>query len=121
MKARTLGPEEWGLIEKDGMPPLFPFVDPANVDVVAVEDEGEIVACMTVLRVTHFEGLWIAPSRRGNAGVLRSLLRRGNAIAKERGEQWVMGGAADDAMRGYLGRLGGVAIPMDLFALGVGR
>ncbi len=100
---------------------IFPYVRADNIDVLAVEDEGEIVATMTVLRATHFEGLWVSPTHRGNGGLMRSLLRQGTAIARAHGEQWVFGGAEHDQMRGFMDRLGAVKVPMDLYAMWVGE
>jgi hypothetical protein len=119
VNARILPPEEWSRLDRKPVM-LFPYVQPENIDVVVVEDEGEISACMTVLRATHFEGLWITPERRKNAGVMRALLRQATALARLRGDQWVFGGAEKDEMRGYLERGGGVKVPMDLCALWVG-
>lgn len=120
MKTRVLKPEEWGKFEGDQLPPMFPYVSPENVDIVAVEDdEGSLIACMTVLRVTHFEGAWVNPAHKG-AGATRAMLRLASAIAQSRGEQWVFGGANEDTMRGILQRMGGRHVPMELFALWVG-
>lgn len=103
------------------MPPAFPYVSPENVSVVVVEDDGgKVIACMTVLRATHFEGAWIDPAHR-NAGVTRALLRLASAIAMARGEQWVFGGAAGDQMRDILQRLDCRHLPMDLYAVWVGE
>ena len=110
-----LPPEEYARLERTGIP-LFPGVSPEDVSVVVVEDKGKVVACMTVLRATHFEGAWIDPEHR-NAGVTRSLLRMASEIA---GSEWVFAGAADDHMRDVLGRLGAVMLPMDAYVLSLG-
>lgn len=101
-------------------PPLLPYVAPENIAVVVVEDGDEIVACVSALKVTHFEGLWVSPWHRGNAGVARALLRQAVAIPRVRGEQWVFGGIEDETMRGFMQRLGSVPIPLELHALWVG-
>jgi hypothetical protein len=88
---------------------------------VVVENEDKLVASMAILRVSHFEGAWIAPEWRGNAGVVRSLLRHAADIPRERGESFVFGGAASDQMRNILSRLGGSPMPLDFYALWVGR
>ena len=119
MKARILTPDKW---PSTTMQPLLPYIHPDNAAMVVVEDEaGKVGASLAVLRATHFEGLWIDPECRGNAGVARALIRLATALARARGEQWVFGGAADDRMRNILERLGGVPMPLDLFALWVGR
>lgn len=121
MKARILPPEEWARLGRTELPPLLPYVDPDNCAVVVVEDGERIVASMAALRATHFEGLWVEPEHRGNAGVMRSLLRLSTALARMRGERFVFSGAADDRMRSFAERLGGVRMPLDFYALWVGR
>lgn len=117
MRARILRPEEWSRLDNA---PLLPYVRPENAAVVVVEDDGQIVAALTVLQVTHFEGLWVSPERRGNPGVMRSLLRLASALVSARSEKWVFGGAADDRTRGFMERLGGKQVPMELYALWMG-
>jgi len=120
MNARILPPEEWARLDAAHLPPTIPFVPSRDVAVVVVEDDaGEIVACMSVLKVTHFEGVWVDPKWRGNAGVMGPLLRLAYAIPQVRGEQWAFGGAADDCpqMQGFMGRLKGVAMPLKFYAL----
>jgi hypothetical protein len=123
MRARILQPEEWQRIGHEGMGDLLPFIEPQNIAIVAVEDEeGKIVACVSVLRVTHFEGLWIKPEYRGNAGVFRSLVRQAYAVPISRGEHFAFGGAKDtDAtMRRLCSRLGGKEMPLRFSALPLG-
>lgn len=118
MIARILPPEEW---PRTNILPLAPYIHPDNAAMVVVEDSaGEVVASLAVLRATHFEGLWIDPECRGNAGVARALIRLATALARSRGEQWVFGAVTDDRMRSMLGRLGGVRMPADFYALGIG-
>ena len=87
---------------------------------VVVEEEGRVVASLAALRATHFEGLWIDPKCRGNAGVARALLRHATALAQVRHESWVFGGCADERMRTFIERIGGVQVPMELYALWIG-
>lgn len=118
MKVRVLDPEEWARLQAEQHAPSMPFVDPGGMEVIVVENEvGDVVACLSVLTVTHLEGLWIAPEHRGRGGVLRALLRAGGELAS--GEAWVMGAHADgdEAMRGYLERLGGIPMPVRFCAM----
>lgn len=121
MRARILGPEEWGRLEQETEnTPILPYVLPRNMAVCVVEDEGKIAGTLSVVQATHFEGLWIKPQYRGNAGVMRALLRQASAIPRCRGESWVFGGAAEGKMQGFNERLGGVRLPLDFYALWVG-
>ena len=115
MNARVLPPEEWHRLEPSGMP-LIPGLRPADVVVVVVEDGDRVVACMTVLRATHFEGLWIDPMAR-NLGTARTLLREAVTAAKRWTDDWVFAASADDNMRDILERIGAVRLPMDPYVL----
>lgn len=117
--ARILPPEEWSKLERTQIPNLGRFVRPEDIAVVVVEDEGKVIACLSVLKATHFEGLWIDPERR-NAGVVRSLLRQATAMARVWSNGWAFGGAADECMGKFLGRLNGVKLPMDLYMMPLG-
>ena len=124
MRAKILRPEEWDRINSPDLPALLPYVKPGHIAVVAVEDDtGEIVACVSVLQATHFEGLWIREDKRGNAGVFRALIRQAYALPRTRGEQWVIGGAADGDVRmeKMCHRLGGRPLPLTFYVMPVGE
>lgn len=118
---RTLDYSEWGKLRDGALTTLLQYVDPMDVAVVAVEQGKKIVASVSVVRVVHLEGIWIDPEHR-NAGVTRSLMNKAVECAQGwTGAGWVIGGAADDRMRDILTRLGGVKIPMESYALSLGR
>lgn len=118
MRARILRSDEWQNAEAF-MAPLMPYIRPESADIVVVEQDGRIVGQLGLLRITHLEGLWISPEHRGNAGVMRALIRQAGALLQLRGEDWVIGSAASDQMRGFGERLG-KQIPMELYAMWVG-
>jgi len=123
MRARVLEPQEWQRINSPGMPALLAYTEPQNVDVVVVENSSdEIVASVCAMQVTHFEGLWIKPEERGNAGVFRALIREAYSLPKSREERWVFGGAEDgnDQMDALCERLGGKALPVKFYVMPVG-
>ncbi len=123
MRARILRPDEWSRLEGNDLSVLLPFVEPENAAMVVVENgSDEIAACVSVLQVTHFEGLWIKPEHRGNAGVFRPLIRLAYTIPHLRGERWVFGAAAskDKRMDGLCRRLGGQLLPVEFYAMPVG-
>lgn len=118
MKPRFLDPSEWHRLERPQIPPLFPYVNPGDMAVIAIEDDaGEIVACVSALKVTHFESLWVHPDYRGNAGVGRALLRYTIAIAKAWGANWAFGDIESEQMKGFVERLGGVPVPVQFYAV----
>jgi ribosomal protein S18 acetylase RimI-like enzyme len=124
MNTRVLPVEEWGRIEGSGLSALLPYCEPQNISVMVVEDEaGKILACVSALRVTHFEGLWIDPEHRGDPGVFRALIRKAYAVPRERNEAWVIGGAesGNEQMNALCRRLGGHPLPVEFFAMPVGE
>jgi hypothetical protein len=123
MKARILKPEEWGRINSPELPELLPYVEPENIAVVVVEDDkGEIVASVAALQVTHFEGLWINPEYRGNASVVRNLIRELYGVPLSRHEHWAFATAAQDneKMDSVCRRLGGQPMAVKFFAMPLG-
>jgi hypothetical protein len=127
VNARILPVEEWGRLDGTDLSPLLPYVEPQNIAVMVVEDDaGEIAAHWCALQVTHFEGIWVAPKYRGNAGVIRPLLQLAYTLPRSRGEHWAFTGAEDTEERGLdrrvdviIRRLGGVPLPMKLYVLPV--
>ncbi len=118
MKVRYLPANEWVKIQKPQIPPLFPYVNPSDVAVIVVEnDDGEVIACVSALKITHFESLWIHPDHRGNAGVGRALLRKAFGIASAWGSKWVFGDIESEQMKGFVERLGGIEIPAKFYAV----
>ena len=108
MIGRLLPREEWSRL------PSQELLEPDS-QVYVVEHDGEIVACGKALRVTHLEGLWIAPEYRGNAGLGRRLIRGAKLLAAR--WPWVWAGADTECMRNILKRLGGVRLKLDSYVL----
>jgi ribosomal protein S18 acetylase RimI-like enzyme len=120
MSARVLPPEEWHRLDDPHLPrPFVGYVNPADANVVVVEDGDRIVAMMTVFKATHIEGTWIDPETRG-LGVARSLLRTARELARKDGSRWAYTGASDDRMRGLLSRLKATQIKMDTYVMPLG-
>lgn len=123
MKARILSHEEWGRINSPSLPELLPYVEPENIAVVVVEDDtGEIVASVAALHVTHFEGLWIRPEYRGNASVVRSLIRELYAVPRSRNEHWAFAtaGLENEKMDLVCRRLGGHPMAVKFYMMPLG-
>lgn len=121
MRTRVLPKEEWArLNEASGLPALLPYMSPEQVEIIVVEDGERIVASWSVLRVTHFEGLWIDPDYR-NAGVVRRLMRKTMETARQWCGQFALTGANTAEVANMVRRIGGVRMPMDCFMVPVGR
>ena len=117
MITRVLDRSEWDrLSDESGLKALLPYVSPDMVDVIAVEDEGRLVACWAVIKMTHLEGCWIDPEYRGNAGVALRLLKKAREVAGPM--KWAFTGAEQGEVHvhGLIERLGGVSIPIDTYA-----
>lgn len=126
MIARVLPKAQWPADHEP--PPLLKFIPEDEIAMVVVQDgKGKIVARWYVFQATHFEGLWIDPEFRGNAGVIRPLLRQAYALPLMRGERWAFSGAAigsdgtfDDKVDYLLQRLGGQLQPVRTYVVPVG-
>lgn len=120
MIARILPRDEWGRLTGSNVP-MFGSVRPEDVDIVVVEDGDKIIACLTVLRITHFEGVWIDPESKG-LGVTRALLRLAIELARVRGDDWVMGAAenGDERMAKVLDKMGAVRVGLTPYVIALG-
>lgn len=121
MTARVLPFEEWGRLGESELSVLLPLLRPQDVEVVVVEDAGRIVATWAVLRVTHLEGLWIAPEYRGNVGVVRRLMRATITAARRWAAGWVLTGANNGHVRDLLARTGATKLDMDAWVMPIGE
>lgn len=114
MKERLLNRTEWDKLKDTGFPEIVD-VCPGNSEIAVVEDGDRIVAVLGVVVMTHFEGLWIDPEYRGNAGVARRLMRLGVDTAKEFGNEWIWASAGGDFMGDIFARLGGTKMPTETY------
>jgi|RhiMetdeSRZDD1v2_1073273.scaffolds.fasta_scaffold00788_61 hypothetical protein len=109
MIARTLAEHEWARLEETDHPSVLSFVDPKDMRVVVVEDEGKIRGSMAILRVTHLENVWVA--RDAGAGVKRLLIESALTAAREWSRDWAMASVGDDQVADLVTRIGGRKIP----------
>lgn len=117
--ARILPCEEWDRLGDAA--DLYRTMNPDDVAVIVAENGGAIVARLAVLRVPHFESLWLAPEAVGNAGIARALIRAGFAKAAEWAPLWLYANADSEKTCATIERLGGVWMPMHTFALRIDR
>lgn len=103
--ARVLPREEWHRLDDVR---LFETMRPEDVSIVVVEDDGEIVASMGVLRTPMLEGLRMPTDRPTHAGVGRMLLRKALDVAAEWSPHWTIAHASidEDGVRQVLERIG---------------
>lgn len=120
MKARILPREEWHRLEVSGMAPMQDEMRLEDVQMIVVEDGERIVATMGTYRVTHFEGLWIDPEYRGNAGLGRRIIKAGISAARKWSDKWVWGSSGTPHMDEVLSRLGGAHVPVKTYIIPIG-
>ena len=117
--ARILPPEEWDRLGDAA--DLYRTMNPEDAAVIVVENGGAIVARLAVLRVPHFESLWLAPEAIGNAGIARAMVRAATKKAAEWAPHWIMANADNDATCKLLERIGGHWLPVHTFLLPLQR
>lgn len=112
MITRILPPEEWSKLDGTGLQ----IATATPSEVVVVEDEKGLAACVTVARVTLMECLWIRPDARGNAGVARALKRATFSRARAFGPLAFCGADRED-VADYWRRMNGIELPARWFAM----
>ena len=111
MKVRTISPSEYGKLPVSTSA-LLEHILPQDVTVIVVEEDGKVVACSTIQRLTHINGVWIVPEKRGGAGVARALLDATMAEAESR-SGWVLAATENHVIRRVLKWLGAVELPQN--------
>lgn len=91
---------------------------PENARVAVIEDGGEIVGVWGVFRIVHLEGVWIDERYRHQPRAVLALKRATMAAAAE-WSTWAWTGAATDAVRKLIRKLGGIPVLMEPYLLPV--
>lgn len=105
--ARLLPSAEWSRLPV----PELAAMDPAHGQVIAVEQDGRVVACWGILMALHVEGLHIEPSHRHHAGVARALLTKMVETLKTWGAGEVLTQALTQDVETLLEKAGGRVVP----------
>lgn len=121
MITRILPKTEWHKLTESGLPELLRHVNATDADVVVVEENGKVIGTLGLVKLMHFEGVWIAPEKR-HGYVLGRLLHGAEQLAMERGETCALGAAMDDdeRMDDLIRRRGGVPLPIKVYAMPLG-
>lgn len=119
-QTRILPPDEWPRLAGTELETGWPVLDPANAQIVVVEDGDRIVGCWSVLRYVHVEGVWIHPDYRGRSRVAAYLLRGMRQAARSWGARAVLTAALTDQVRSLIAHLGGVQLPGDHYVMPLG-
>jgi N-acetylglutamate synthase-like GNAT family acetyltransferase len=115
--SRILPPAEWPRLAGTEAEALWPHLDPANAQVLVVEQDGEIVGTWTLLRIVHVECVWIREDCRGRFGVVKRLLSGMRAAARQWGARTVLTASLTDQVRSLVTSLGGQPLPGEHFVI----
>jgi hypothetical protein len=119
MRSRILPSEEWPRLAGTEAERAWPLLNPENTRILVVEEEGEIVATWTFMRVVHAECIWVKPSHRGLVSVARRLFSGLREIAGGWGAEKVITGSVSDYVTDLIRRFGGFPMPCESFVLPV--
>lgn len=122
MTPRVLDPSEWSRLRETGAPlgTVVDQLDPAQTQIIVVEDGDQIVGCWAVLRVVHVEGAWVHPDHRKRSAVVRRLMQMMRRVARRWGASSVLTGADCDDIRSLLERRA-MKVPFDVYAWPIGE
>jgi hypothetical protein len=118
---RILPPEEWSRLNGTESEKLWPRLNPENAQVVAVEEDGELVASWVLLRVVHAECIWVKPSHRGIFGVVKRLLGGMRTVAAGWGADRVITGSISPDVTDLIARFGGYPMPCESYVLPIDK
>ncbi len=119
MTARVLPPAEWFRVEDPETRALLastledgaPVLDPKTTAIIAVEDEGRVVASQVLITVSHLEGSFVAETHTGRADVIFLLLKTMKAEARRQGHRKVTTIATEPQVAALCRALRGIKIP----------
>lgn len=119
MTSRELPFAEWSKLDGTEAGSVWRDLNPATTRVLAIEEDGELVATWLLMQVVHAECVWIKPSHRARLGVVRRLLSGMSRIAGELGARTVVTGSVTPEVTDFIRRIGGVPIPCASFVIPV--
>lgn len=120
MQSRILPVDEWDKLDVTQFDQIAPTLRPEDVQVVVVEDGGRIVSSMVVMRVVHFESLWIDPEYRGHPTLAKRLLAESIEAARKWASKWVWGCSNTDHMDDIIKRVSGQKMAVDSYIIPLG-
>ena len=119
---RELEPEEWPRLlefepfKSSGLP-----ADNGHWRILIAEVDGEIVGCTSVHSQVHWDPWWIADEHRGNAGIVRGLIKQGALLLNNLGIPHAFATIEDQNVvsQGLAKRLGFEPAPGKLYIIDV--
>lgn len=117
MILRSLPLAEWNRLHGLDVLPLLAQTDPSRVEVLAVEQDNEIIGCWAFLWMPHAEGVWIHPAYRGKTSVARQLWRGMQQLAARFKVSRLVTGACDPVIAQLLQKHGAWRVLADTYVL----
>lgn len=118
MVTRLLPTTEWHRLQGSEVGKALPYHNRDDVQIIVVEDEGQIVAMWAVLKVVQLEGVWIAPAYRKRGTVAKRLLDRTMAVARAKAPYFAFTGSQSADVSQLLEKhLHAVKMPMDQYVI----
>ncbi len=119
MTTRILPVEEWPRLVGTEVECVWPLLNPAQTQILVIEDEGEIVGTLAMVSIWHAECVWIHPDYRKGYGVMRRLINGMWDTARRVGARRLWSGSLSDTTSQILNRLGATEIPGKSFTFPV--
>lgn len=118
MVTRLLPSDEWKRLDGSEIAKALPYHNPEDVQIVVVEDAGEIVGTWAILKVPQLEGVWIDPRYRKRGSVAKRLLDRTLAVARTHAPFFAFTGSqTEDVSRLLEKHLGAKKLEMDAYVI----
>ena len=120
LTTRLLQRDEWHRLRETGLPlEVWLTLDQASVQIVIVEDDGEIVRCWATMAVRHVEGFWAREDHRKRGGSMRALFVGMRELLKALGSTAVVTQAETQDVADLLQSAGATRLPGDSYILPV--
>jgi RimJ/RimL family protein N-acetyltransferase len=96
-------------------------VDNGHWRIFIAELDGQIIGCVSLHSQVHWDPWWIHPEHRGNAGIVRGLIKQGVSVLNQLGITDVFATISDEntASQALAERLGFERAPGELYVLRV--
>lgn len=106
MTTRILPVAEWDRLRASLDLDTWRQVDPTTIQIVVVEDHGEVIAHWATMACRHVEGFWVHPDHRRRGGALRRLFVGMREILNSLNATTVLTQAETDELKGLLDKAG---------------
>ena len=106
-----LPPDEWPRLNGTEADRVWRSLDPAQAEVLVVEQDDVIVGTWVLMRLVHAECVWIAPTHRGRGRVAARLVSFMRARARAWNVRAVLGHPVEASVEALIEKLQGTRLP----------